>query len=190
MSCDHFIGVSAHFVTEYMPRALSKNVRLPRTPLDVLHLFWASFSPPACQRLGTLTTHALHLHHPVNRGEKRAARLQSKYWFKARCSREAVGALLPYKSSEIVILHCTNSRGVTSHIQVNRNFSLYTLRLSHWEAELLERSVLMISLLNYVNDFKLSHSQNNTHNSLDLHMLTDFNARNWKPLKKSDTLFD
>lgn len=155
---------SAHFVTQYMPRPWSKNVRLHRIPLDVLHLFWASFSPAACHRLGTLSTHALHSHHPVNMAEKRAAGLPSKCWFKARWARQAVGTLVSYMLSETEILHCTNSRGVTSHIQMSRNFSLYILGLPHWEAELLERRVLMISLLNYVNDFKLSHSQDNTLN--------------------------
>lgn len=129
--------ISARFVTEYMPRSLSKNARLHSTPLVVLHLFWASFIPPACHRLWTLTTHALHLHNPINMGEKRAARLRSKHWFKERCARQAVGTLIYNKLSELVILLCTNlqNRYYKSSL-VSRHFLLYILglteKLNYW----------------------------------------------------------
>lgn len=179
--------ISARFLTEYMPRSLSKNARLHSTPLVVLHLFWACFSQPSCRRLWTLTTHALHLHNPINTGEKRAARLSSKHWFKERYAQQAVGTLISNELSELVILHCTNlqNRYYKSRL-VSRYFLLYILGLPGWETELLERSALIISLLNYVNNFTLSYQQENTLNPYT-YIYLQFQPIKFKTLQKNLT---
>lgn len=123
--------ISARFVIEYTPRSLRKNVRLHSMPLVVLHLFWASFSPPTCHGLWTLTTHALNLHYHKTRERKEQLDCIANINLQKRHARQAVETLTSNNLSESVILHCTNLQNrYYQSSSVSRPFLLYILGLT------------------------------------------------------------
>lgn len=155
--------ISAQFVTEYMPRSLSKNVRLHSMPLVVLHLFeQALVHPPAigCEHWPRM----LCIYTIPQTQEKEQLECVANIDLRKGVSDRQWGHI-SNKLSELLILQCTNleNRYCKSRL-LSRRFLLYILGLPNWETELLERSALMIALFNYVNYFKISHRQDNTLN--------------------------